>query len=203
MFVYLLIWASIGLALIYLPRVNAPYSYSRSFNKTLPVVGLILAGVLSDAPIWLLAALTCSALGDWALSRSGDKSFLHGMIAFAMAHIGYIFGMLTLAPVFSVLPVGIVLLLGLSTELWLHPYTDRLQFPVRIYVIIIGAMGAVAVSLPSTYGIAILGAGFFLLSDSLIAIEKFRFKLETSIMSGLIWITYVIAQVLLFYGLRG
>ena len=76
--------ASATLALVYLLFLtDAAPSTLRSVVKT----GAVALLAISALPVPLLAlALGLSALGDLALSRDGDRAFLAGVAAFALAH---------------------------------------------------------------------------------------------------------------------
>lgn len=198
-----LICGAVGLGLSYLPRVDAAESLLRSLHKTLPVAMLALAALIAGAPLWLVAALVASALGDWALSRAGDRLFLVGMLAFAVAHLWYVIGMAGLTATVSIPALVLVGGLLLSTEVWLSPHTGVFKQPVRAYVLIIGAMAVAAFSLPAGFVLAKAGAALFVLSDLLIAIEKFRLQQPRKAISVSIWLTYLAAQALLLIGLAG
>lgn len=196
-----LVFGAAVTGLTYLPRVDATPSLARSAYKTLPVAMLALAALIAGAPFWLVGALTASAIGDWALSRSGDRLFLVGMLAFAAAHLSYVLGMTGLVSEISIPALVLIAGLLLSTEFWLSPHTGALKQPVRAYVLIIGAMAIAAFSLPSGFALAKAGAGLFVLSDLLIAIEKFRLRQSNKNISRGIWLTYLAAQIFLLTGL--
>ncbi len=163
---------------LYLPLTPADPSIRRSAIKTIPLLGFATAAALWSAPPLLIAALTLSSLGDLALSRPGRAAFLYGLSAFAMAHLLYVLtfqaaGTDPLWEAFSHAPLAaaVLMLLALSTELWLTPYTGGLAWPVRAYVALITAMGLAALGLS---GLAVLGAALFITSDILLALQLFR-----------------------------
>ena len=80
--------ASVTLALVYLLFLtDAAPSTLRSVVKT----GAVALLAISALPVPLLAlAFGLSALGDLALSRDGDRAFLAGVAAFALAHLAYV-----------------------------------------------------------------------------------------------------------------
>jgi uncharacterized membrane protein YhhN len=147
----------------------------RSFVKTLAVAALALLGGMLDAPWLVTAGLAFGALGDFALSRPGQRALLAGMAAFALGHLAYTFWFLgaVAAPDAMRLAamLGLVLLM-LSTRVWLLPATGALAPAVAAYVGVIALMGLLA--LASTNRLALLGAGLFILSDLLLAIALFR-----------------------------
>lgn len=194
-------------AVMYLPRTSGRVRWARSVRKALPVTLFALAAASEGAPPLLVAALGLSALGDFALSRSGDKAFLIGMLGFAAAHIAYVGVMLSVGASIATAQwplIAVILAMGLSTEWWLRPHTGALKWPVRAYVVIILVMAIVALGVPEARAVALWGALLFVLSDLVLSLETFvmdenhpRRKLA----SKLVWITYVSAQIGLFWGL--
>lgn len=201
-------YLGLAIALIYLPFTNGGVSWRRSIHKTLPLLLFALAAYLTGAPAFLAAGLFLSALGDFGLSRDGDSAFLYGLSAFALAHVLYILHFLSLAhaplwEVFSVAPIPAIALIALlvSTELWLAPHTGALGLPVRIYVLVIGAMGLSALLVP--VGLSTLGAALFVLSDLILAVELFRMKddhPQKPLAGYLVWVFYIAGQGLILFG---
>ena len=80
-------------------------------------------------------------------------------------------------------------------------HTGHLQWPVRIYVVIIGAMGLAALTLP--FGWMVIGAALFIVSDVILAINLFRMS-DTHhhrMKAGYaVWTLYVAGQVLILWG---
>lgn len=200
-----LVWMGFALALIYLPMTDEAPSWPRSGIKTLPLAAFALAAQMAGAPAVLVFGLALSAVGDLALSRPGQGAFLAGLVAFATAHLLYIFAFsglsennpwdaFRLAPLLAVFLLGV----GLSMELWLVPYVGALRWPVRGYVVLIIGMGLAALAVPMP--LLALGAGLFIASDILLALERFRMS-ETDPLHGpvgwLVWIFYVVGQALI------
>ncbi len=199
----LLFGLGVFIAVLYLPWVPRPPGWRRSLRKTLPVALFALAAVADGAPVMLCAALALSALGDLALSRPGQRAFLAGMIAFALAHLAYIALMIGAgAALPPPLPALALILAALSTEIWLAPRTGALRWPVRAYVAVIAAMGLMALGLPGGYAPARAAALLFMLSDALLALETFvigsgkgaRADGLKAWLSRAVWITYIAAQ---------
>ena len=187
--------AGLALAALYLALFHRPASWLRTTVKTAATLCLAAAAYMSGAE-FLAAALLACALGDAALSRENDTGFLIGMAAFALGHI-----LLTLlmiqAP--SVIPparlagMAAIGALALSTRIWLLPYTAHFRTPVRAYVVFILAMGMAAATLPFAMWPAILGAGLFIASDLMLAVEKFRLDKKSRAIGAFIWISYYLA----------
>lgn len=197
----------VALAVLYLPRTAGRPRWRRSLRKTLPVACFALSAWAGGGPWLLVAGLGLSAAGDFALSRPGERAFLAGMVSFALAHLAYIALILGAG---VDLPGGRwpamagLLLLGVSTELWLAPHTGALRWPVRGYVVVILAMGISALGLPAGYGLAVAGALLFVLSDLILSVETFVLDDDhpARVLAGkLVWLTYIGAQIGLLMGL--
>ncbi len=170
---------------LFAARPGGQTSWPASLVKT-GATGLLALGVwLGGAPGWLVFGLGLGALGDFALSRPGERWFLAGMAAFAAGHLvyaGWIAGRALQVGGFDISALSIgglicLLALLLSTEVWLAPFTGALRWPVRVYVLVIGAMAATIVVLPSNGAATTairLGAALFVLSDVVLAIRLFR-----------------------------
>ena len=149
---------------------------AQDIRKTLPVVLLALAAASQGAPVLLVAAFGLSALGDFALSRPGEKAFLIGMLGFAAAHLGFAIVMVMLGSTITASQwplIVLILALGVSTEWWLRPHTGDLKWPVRGYVGIISVMAIVALGLPEARSVALWGAMLFVVSDLILSLETF------------------------------
>lgn len=194
------------IAVFYLPYTGAAIRWRRSLRKTLPVALFALAAFWGGGPVGLIAALGLSAVGDLALSRDGERAFLSGMLAFAAAHLAYIYQMVSVGAQLGGLPLQIIaafFTLAVSTEFWLIPHTGELKWPVRIYVMVIAVMGAMAMALPTGYEWAKIGAGLFIVSDFVLSIETFMLSTVhpvKKIAGKVVWITYIAAQIGLFFG---
>ncbi len=192
-------------ALVYFPWVNRSPSPLRSVLKTLPLVLFALAMFGAFSPALLIGALLLSAMGDLALSREGRRAFLAGLSAFALAHVAYVGLFLDQGqpdPLAAVLarPMGALAMLGLagSTEVWLTPHARDLRWPVRVYVLVITAMGLAA--LGTGDAVLIAGAGLFILSDFLLALRMFRLAPVdpwTGPSGWGVWLFYIAGQFLI------
>ncbi|MEQ8895797.1 MAG: lysoplasmalogenase [Roseovarius sp.] len=199
---------SCGVAVVYgLWLCHGPVSVWRSVVKTVPVALLAVWAAMAGGPVWLVAALGLSAVGDFALSREGERAFLVGLCAFALAHVAYIallLGLVAGAP--PVVPVVVLLALAVSTELWLAPFAGEMRWPVRGYVVLITVMAGCALALPGALWVAAVGAGAFVLSDTLLAVQMFRRDVAARfdrVLSVALWTLYFGAQVMMAVALAG
>jgi uncharacterized membrane protein YhhN len=158
----------------------------------------------------LMAALLFSWAGDVLLLFQASNSlfFLLGLSAFLLAHVFYIilFHRIRVQQGLRPLPwllVAVVLYYAVLLS-WLSPYLGSLQWPVRIYGIVISTMLLLALHLAqlksrTVSGLLVAGAILFVLSDSILAINKFIVALPLP--SVLIMTTYGMAQFLLTLGI--
>lgn len=170
-------------ALAYLGLTGRAPSLGRSVVKTGSVAALALAAAAGVGPPLLAVALGLCALGDWCLSRPGERAFMAGVAAFAAGHLAYV-ALFLAQPESEVArllePSRLALLAGLAAlgagMLWLLlPRAGALAVPVAIYVPIILAMGLAAATLapvgPLAWALPVALA--FVVSDAILALEKF------------------------------
>ena len=195
-------------ALAYLLRFAAAApNWPKTVTKTLSVLALAWAARAGGAPDLIWAGLALGALGDFFLSRPSQQAFLAGMAAFAGGHLAYVAAITGFGggwPGWALaLPLALVLV---STEVWLAPHTGELRWPVRGYVLVIGAMGLVAAGLPAGFALMQTGALAFILSDLVLAVETFRLPAGHPLgrrLKYLLWGLYWGGQALIAAGAMG
>lgn len=198
---------SLGYGLFWAARpISAIRSALKSGSMVLLAAGFWVAGV-ADLLIWAL--LLCS-LGDYFLSRAGERAFLFGMIAFAAGHLLYVPLFFALGAelnmLFTRLAVAAPLAVtGLVMARVLWHRTGQLRLPVTIYVGVILTMALVGLSLPSTGGLMLtmVGVGLFAGSDMILAFEKFVLTDSHPVRRYTpyaVWWSYWLAQVLIGAG---
>lgn len=150
---------------------------------------------------WLLIALVCSLAGDVALMFPGY--FIPGLVTFLLAHLSYI-ALLKQGQVWFASRRALLATLGFGAAmyavLWVGGLPAALRVPVAAYVLVIALMTAQAIGRatmlrdPAAWGVAI-GAGFFMLSDTLLALNRF----VTPLPLAPLWVlsTYYAAQLLI------
>ena len=158
--------------------------------------------------LWLFAALLGSLAGDAFLMFPGF--FIPGLVAFLLAHLAYIALLRQDAPLFASprawLGVGALALLAYAV-LWTGGLPAGLRAPVAAYVLAIAVMAALAMGRAVVLGniaarLVALGAVFFLVSDTTLAINRF----VTPLPHSAVWVlsSYYAAQCLIVIGwLRG
>ena len=184
------------------------------FTKPAIVLSLIIFFISQnkhlDAPTkrFTFLALLFSVIGD-VLLMFVDKSphfFTFGLVAFLLAHIMYIIVFLKKRNK-ALKPFGIIILLLIYGSLLFYTISSGLGemfVPVFVYMLVILTMATTAywrkgeVNL-SSFNWVFFGAIFFMLSDSLLAVNKFHTPLAYSEIS--IILTYAIAQYFIVLGL--
>ena len=155
-----------------------------------------------------LLALSFSLLGDCLLMFVDQSSqfFISGLIAFLIAHVFYIIVFLKSRNK-SKSPIGFIILMliyGLGLFYVLKNGIGDLLIPVVIYMLVILTMSTSSflrrgkVSSLS-FNLVFLGAILFMISDSLLALNKFYKPLPWSDIS--IMLTYALAQLSLVFGI--
>jgi uncharacterized membrane protein YhhN len=146
----------------------------------------------------ILAGLFFSLLGDVFLMLPSDR-FRSGLVSFLLAHVCYVFAFTRDSPLATpLLPFVLWIVLGGAVLPALWPgIPRRLRPPVVAYVAILLVMAGQAASraahlhtVPALY--AALGAALFVLSDSLLAWNRFRKPFPGA--QALIHATYFPAQ---------
>lgn len=161
----------------------------------------------------LLVALFFSWIGDVILlfTDLGEIYFILGLVAFLTAHILYciLFNKQNRIrkkqnkPLFIIGSILIALyLIGMVS--FLMPHLGDLEIPVSVYASIISIMLLFAVNgllvweKPGNL-LVFLGAFFFVISDSILAVNKFYAPIPKS--SFFIMLTYLLAQYLIVLGI--
>lgn len=180
------------------------------------IVGFLLVffisytkGEKSGVKKWLISALVFSIAGDLLLLMEGsnEKFFLFGLASFLVAHLVYIlfFHLLRVVEgvkgrVWLVLPVAVYYAFIITI---LSPELGEMKLPVQVYAVVISFMMMMAlhmlfISNKRAGRLMTAGAGMFLLSDSLLAINKFHTSFEGAGIA--VMLSYGIAQWLIVAG---
>ena len=146
----------------------------------------------------VIAGLIFSLAGDVFLMLPRDRFFIHGLISFLIAHLFYIAAFFFESDGALALPYALPFLLyGALMMRVLWPYLGKMRVPVVFYMLAILLMGWTATSrwmLTEQPGslLAMSGALFFIASDSLLALDKFKGHFRSAQL--LTFSTYSIAQ---------
>jgi len=183
---------------------------------TFPVSGLV-----KTAPIWILAviawreapkeyrlflslALVFSGIGDFALAANVQWTFAVGMAAFLVGHLFYLWIFSKTLRNWSELDLSrrtIIVLIAVYALVMgaiVLPKTGALMPAIAVYFIVLAlmAVASFAAKIPRWTRI---GALLFVISDTLIGIDKFMAPIELRHLS--VMSTYYAAQILILAGL--
>ncbi|CAI3807164.1 hypothetical protein GLGCALEP_04520 [Pseudomonas sp. MM221] len=164
---------ALAAAALYIYALASDNTLLALLAKPIPVLALLTwlrSASASPYRTWISIGLGFSVLGDILLAIPADL-FVFGLAAFLCAHLAYLraYCGVTLRPALPALIVSAITgitLLGVLASHGLGP----LLIPVVLYALAISAMLWRALACG---GLAALGAGLFVFSDSLIGIDRF------------------------------
>ncbi len=147
---------------------------------------------------WILAtALALSCLGDVFLQLGFRRYFLHGLVAFLLAHLTYV-RLFTRSWPRPLQPsagrtmlAALVLVYGLLMCAWMWTVLGRLLVPALAYAVAITAMVVSTILAGFSRPFVWVGALLFLISDSLLAAGL---RMSMPLAGLLIWPTYYLGQ---------
>lgn len=191
--------------------------FSENFNffaKPLLMPWLFMAVLIfptKQNKVWLYIALMFSWIGDVVLlfANFDPLYFIVGLISFLLAHITYILAFKKITKGYhpqKKLPIFFfLLLLAYLIIMWilLFPTLGEMKIPVTIYSIVITSMLATSIYVDTIINSnaskwLIIGAISFVISDSLLAFNKFHTPFAFASIS--IMSTYLFAQYALVRG---
>lgn len=169
------------------------YKQSEHLNKSNRVITLL--------------ALMFSLIGDVLLMfvNKSANFFMSGLVAFLIAHIMYISVFYkSRNKIANKLPIIVILLIYASGLFYfLIDGLGEMLIPVLLYLLVILTMATTALirkrSNRDSYKLVFVGAVFFMISDSLLALNKYYEPLPFSNIS--IILTYALAQYLIVLGI--
>ena len=145
---------------------------------------------------WIAAGIVLSAVGDVALLGNSNRAFMVGLAAFLLAHVAYVIGFLGVA-VWSPHVAVVAVIVTISSLLLLRATwkgAAGLHAATIAYAVVISAMvvtawatiGGPVVMAPA----AAVGAVLFYISDSSLALNRFRSPVKHIIMLaiGVYWL---------------
>jgi uncharacterized membrane protein YhhN len=165
--------------------------------------------ITKGLPKWVLLGLLFSWLGDVLLmfQDRNENFFLFGLSAFLLAHVFYIIFFHKIRIKEGVKPNILWLLIVAAYYagliIWLSPYLGDKKLPVRIYGVAISLMLMLALHMSSIKNKQagqwmVWGALLFVISDSVLAINKFYQPFEAA--NIIIMLTYGLAQLFIVKG---
>jgi uncharacterized membrane protein YhhN len=196
---------SAAAAIVYGVIVNMRPMPLRTAVKMLAVGLLAALTMVENGPPMLFGALVLSAFGDAFLSREGDRMFLAGLASFLLAHLFYLvlfwtegggIALLTGQSWRLAIAAAIVVVALVVLGLLVRRVKPALRSPIFAYVLAVLAMGLAALTLERAWVIA--GALLFMISDALLATERFIISAISPHRAWLrhaVWALYYVAQV--------
>lgn len=157
--------------------------------------------------LWMILAMVYCMAGDAFLMFEGRDNlfFILGLASFLVGHIFYILVFRRIASdkfVSFHIPKTLIVVAYVAILLYLLiPRADALWLPVVLYALVIGTMLVFALHLTKIGRIGWLiavGAFLFVISDSVIALNKFYTHIPYN--HWIVMITYIAAQFLIVYG---
>lgn len=169
--------------------------------KPLTMVFIWLIAILGQAtfPFYkymIIIGLLFSLAGDVFLMLPSDR-FLAGLVAFLIAHLFYIAAFLSEISALTWWPLVPLVIYGIVIYIIVASSLGKLKLPVLIYVVVILIMAWLAWERWSQTGqsgalLAFAGAVLFVISDTILAINRFRGAFKPS--RALNLTTYFAAQ---------
>ncbi len=194
---------SLAASALNLAAIGRQTTFIRSLIKTLSIFLLAVLAVVTDGPWLLVLGLLLSAAGDFVISREGDRAFMGGLVLFLLVHFAYMalfvsrgegLALPAAEPWRYVLGLALILApLALLAVVRRHA-DPGMKLPVTVYAVVIMAMGLCALTVKAPLVLA--GAVLFMISDSILALEKFVVPANPAYtwMQHATWITYYGAQ---------
>jgi uncharacterized membrane protein YhhN len=196
-----ILWCAAAVAVAYLV-LQRPYAGDVALKTSMCVL-LAIAAFRGNLRLFALALLF-SAAGDAFLAYDGKRLFVPGLASFLVTHVLYavVFVLATrgaAAPmtVGRKVTLAVIPAFAIAYGAVLWPNLGALAIPVVLYIAAIVVMAMLslrvrAIEVP-------LGAVLFMISDSLISLEKFLW--QAAWVGPLVWITYALAQLLITRGM--
>jgi uncharacterized membrane protein YhhN len=197
------LYVFLAFAFVYLATIPFQPYPGHFIIKAIPILSLALLALATVQGIrckLLFLALLFSAAGDVTLSLRSGEFFVFGLGLFLIAQVVYI---VTFSRDFkaqkSRIPIAAILVVyAVVMAIIMTPSLKEMALPVYAYLAVITAMGVFAAFRASRGKLVLYGAILFIISDSLIAINKFLAPVPAS--DYLAMLTYYLAQFLIVYG---
>ncbi len=172
-----------------------------------PLTIALLIGFVAVVPhpdrlyaVFIVAGLALSLAGDVFLMLPRDR-FIAGLLSFLAAHVAYILALSRGVP-FGARPLLLVPFIAAALLVLriLWPRLGKLRLPVVVYVAVLVGMagqaaGRAAVIQTAPASAAAVGAALFVISDAVLAINRFRRTFRAA--QAVVMSTYVSAQALI------
>ncbi len=171
--------------------------------KAIPALSLAILAFIaisgSRGKLLFVSLLLCAA-ADIALELAGGKYFVAGLGLFLIAHIFFI---ITFTRDFKIqesrIPVIVLIVVySIMMAFVLTPSLKEMAIPVYVYMTAITLMGIFASLRAAKNDFTLYGAISFIVSDSIIAVNKFMMPVPAA--DYVVMITYYLALFLIVFG---
>ncbi|HKP12100.1 MAG TPA: lysoplasmalogenase [Blastocatellia bacterium] len=169
-----------------------------------PLAAVAFRRLVGSDRVLLSSALSLSALGDVFLGLAGEQWFAYGLGAFLVAHLFYIMLFVRNRPepfaasAARKAVAALMIAFAVTMLAWLWPSLGAMRPPVTAYICALTGMGVTATLARLRGWRVAAGAALFIVSDSLIAVGKFKTPVNRG--DYVIWATYYAAQVCIALG---
>ena len=199
--------------MVYLVAMFFGFDTVKLFFKPLIVGSLLLYFVIETKNkfvrfrLWMILAMVYCMAGDTFLmfDSRDELFFILGLVSFLVGHVFYILVFKRIANdkfiSFHILKTILVIAYVTVLLYLLIPRANTLWLPVVLYSLVIGTMLVFAFHLTKIGRIGWLitaGAFLFVISDSVIALNKFYVSIPLD--SWIVMISYIVAQFLIVHG---
>ena len=192
-----------GFALFYLAALSFRPFPLHFLVKAIPIfcLSLIVRTEISGRKGKLLSTgFLFSAFGDIVLALSFGVTFIIGLLLFLVAHLFYIsvFFREPQLTAKNLVISGLFVIYGGIIGISLFPKLGLLALPILLYLCVILAMAISTVLGRNNHALTVVGAFWFIISDSLIVINQSLVQIPSA--NLWIMITYYLAQTLIAVG---
>jgi uncharacterized membrane protein YhhN len=171
--------------------------------KAIPAISLAVLALITVSRMTgklLFVSLLFCAAGDVALELGTEKYFIVGLGLFLIAQIMFI---VTFSRDFKMqrsrIPIIVILAIyALAIASIITPSLGEMTIPVYFYLVVITLMGIFAALRGAKNKFTLYGAASFIVSDSILAINKFMMPVPAT--DYIVMITYYLALFLIVYG---
>jgi uncharacterized membrane protein YhhN len=183
-----------------LPLEPYPANFVIKAIPSLSLAVLAFIAVSGSRGKLLFTSLLFCAAADIALELAGGKYFVAGLGLFLIAHIFFI---ITFSRDFkfqkSRVPVIVMLAVySMMMALVMTPFLKEMAIPVYVYMTALTLVGVFASVRAAKNDFTLYGAIAFIVSDSVLAINKFMMPVPAA--DFIIMITYYLSLFLIVYG---
>jgi len=207
------LWCFVIILIVELIVVSNPeWLQFRILTKPMVVISILVFFLIQQVDkktrLLVTTALLFSLVGDIQLIYSGDSDmlFLGGVSAFLVAHIMYIiqFSRTRNRDIGYLAPLLVLSVYALSMYWYLSDSLNNMAIPVGVYIVVYLAMILSAYlrddsMTDNSYICVLSGALLFMLSDSIVAITRFKSDIPYS--GALVMGIYGTAQLLMVLGI--